>query len=306
MNRIALSLFFFVCCGCGTGGSSGGGAAALPSAGLGPYVWTDITVGDEKASFGPEYGAPFAIGVDGEMWLYLRHCADATGCRIMMAKSTDGLHFDSPQVIATHPMGLDHPVVIKENDKFKLFAMSSARDAVLEFTGSKTGEFRFKRLLPIPSVAAPLLELSVVELGARQMFLFNTTAAPTEWRVFHDDDEAVTAFVSELCGSPCELFSWPSLVTFKRARSRRGRELLRAFGVVTNNSGDNQLNVYGSFDGQNWYAYENNPVLSTPADINRLTMATDSRRFFIYAELDTQKRTLRGAIHESGVPSITY
>ena len=35
-------------------GGSSGGAVALPSAGLGPYVWTDITVGDEKVPFGPE------------------------------------------------------------------------------------------------------------------------------------------------------------------------------------------------------------------------------------------------------------
>ena len=58
-------------------------------------------------------GAPYAIGADGEVWLYLRYCADATGCRTAMAKSTDGLHFDCPGHRDTSH-GPDHPVVLKK------------------------------------------------------------------------------------------------------------------------------------------------------------------------------------------------
>ena len=135
--------------------------------------------------------------------------------------------------------------------------MSSARDAVLEFTGSKTGEFRFKGYRRIPSVPHHCLSWR-----CRTRRAVAEEAVKTGGRARNGGCFMTTMKRSQLCESslrsPCELFSWPSLVSFS-ARSDRGRAILRALAVTDNNSGDNELTVYGSFDGYTWHAYENNP-----------------------------------------------
>ena len=305
MKRVVALILFLM--GCGTGGADGGGDNALPNPGYAPYEWLESTDGLRSILTTESHlNSPHALVHQGRVHLYLAQCLPDTPCRIVEARSPDGIHFEALTPVADHPDGLRHPFVTHAPQGLVLYAVNEGTGALLRFAKTPNG-FADPMVVLTPEANTRFVSPSVTYSdGKRIIFIGEESSEHTRFLMASDESNSTPEPIDfQWCVDPCWSAGIARGVDVRRVRTATGRIQYRAIATVQDNQGKPAIAYAVSDDKIRWSAFPFNPVLEANARLREPSQVRFQGQYFIYA-VAGQTAKVVAAMNNTPAPSVSW